>query len=225
MADMIDLVQEIDPPVIRDGEAGQAFMGVMAATANYVQEAFRFASRAYNLTDGVGPALDALDPIAAEQGQVNYPTETTENRITRLSNVWTSAPLRGEESQLITELALAGYPGASIQYSFTRPSQLGPRDEPAPWWSQFWVVFENHVFTIDLGPVIGEDLVIGDSWVIPGPNEHVNVITRIIQKYSPGHWVCRRVEFSTGASVIGNSLVIGNSWVIGGTLKFFAIVG
>lgn len=222
---MIDLVQEINPPVLRDDEAGQAFMlGAIAATANFLQEGFREASRAYNLTDGVGPALDALDAIASEQGQVNYLTETTENRITRLSNVWDSAPLRGEESQLIAELALAGYPGASVQYSFTRPSQPGPRGEPGPWWSQFWVLFENPSFSIELGPIIGDDLVIGDSWVIPGPNPDVTVITQIVKKYSPGHWICRRVEFATGP-VIGDSLVIGDSWVISGSLEFFAIVG
>lgn len=222
MADMIDMVRDIDPPILRDGEAGQALMGVIAASANYVQEAFRFSCRAYNLSDGVGPALDALDPIAAEQGQINYPTETTENRITRLANVWTSAPLRGEESQLITELALAGYPGASIQYSYTRPSQPGPRGEPGPWWSQFWVVYENPSFDLDLGPIIGDDLVIG-SWTISGFNEHVNVITKIVQKNSPAHWICRQVEFATGP-IIGDSLVIG-SWVIGGTLEMFGIVG
>lgn len=224
MADMIDMVRDISPPVLRDDEVSQAFMGVIASTANFVQEAFRFACRAYNLTDGVGPALDALDPIAAEQGQVNYPTETTENRITRLAGVWTSAPLRGEESQLINELALAGYPGATLQYSFTRPSQPGPRGEPAPWWSQYWVVYENPSFSLDLGPIIGEDLIIDDTWVISGPNEHVNVITQIVKTYGPAHWICRTVEFSEGP-LIGDDLVIGPDWVISGTLQAFAIVG
>jgi hypothetical protein len=250
MSDFVDTAKAVSPPVLTDNEVGESLTGGLAWLANITLEAARSAVRAYNTSDGVGPAADALDPIASEQGQLTYAAEGTAARIGRLAGIWASAPVRGVESLMLSELAAAGYPGGQILYSWQRPADGGPRNQAGPWWSQFWLTFPNPSFfslptwdvigdnlivgddweigappfIAELGVLVGDDLVVGDSWVIGGDNDHVSTITAIVQRYKPAHWICRRVEFSSGP-VIGDDLVIGTNWTIGGTTAFVNITG
>lgn len=198
------------PGFKQEDSPGEALIGAIGLIFDLADERNRHAKRASWSGDTEGPAYDGLDLLAHEQGQLNYPLEHRTDREARVDGIWDSAQLRATVSHLVNELAAAGYPGAIIYYAPTdRPGYGGPRGEPAPWWSQFWVAYHNPTFDLGLGPLFADDLLFG-SFNFGGDSPQVQKIIDIIKRYKPGHWVCRAVEVTSGGPVFADDLLFGS---------------
>lgn len=79
---------------------------------------------------------DSLEIVGRARGLIQYPGETNQQYQARLARAWTDWTFAGHETSIEGQLAAAGFPGATVVYHTTRE---GPRGEPAPYWSQFWI--------------------------------------------------------------------------------------
>jgi hypothetical protein len=93
--------------------------------------------------------------------------------------------------------------GTYIQF---RPYALGPRGEPAPYWSQFWIVFAFGYHPVTGPPTPWGQFVWGDTgewvWRPAGySRDFSRTIRGIIKKWKPSRWVCRGFLFKTGVQL------------------------
>lgn len=232
------LVERWAPTVLR-GYYGERLNGVVGLLLDLGAQAVTDAVRGAWIGVGDGPAPDALGVIARELNLLRYPSETWDQHYARQLRAWDDWLTAGDEQAIIGQLTAAGFPGALI-----KTPQDWPTKAPAPYWSQFWVLFPAGTHSVTgPGKIIGDgaiplvgDFAVGDgtylgtgaSWFIGdgtliGPDglSPLNLLTmrRIIRKFKPAHWVCRLIMFEVSGWMIGDDSVVGEpGLVIGGSV-------
>lgn len=195
----IDYVEELSAPWML-GDLSAGWFGVLAGVvADTVAEGFSLALKMPWLLDPESPD-DVLPLIGAERRLPRYPLETAAQYRSRLHDAWDAYQFGGTEYTIIRQFELAGYPGVRIEF---RPSEPGPFGQPAPYWSQFWVVFPvgTHPVTVD-GPTW--DSFNWDDGTLWGPlgitQEFAATIRGIVKKWKPVDWICRGFAFEFGGA-------------------------
>jgi hypothetical protein len=178
-----------------NGQLAERFWGVVVGlTGDLFAEAMRLALRMPWLLDPESPD-DVLPLIGAERRIRQYPGESAAAYRARLHAAWDTYSAPGKTA-IETELALAGWPGTVVFYD--RP---GPKGEPAPYWSQFWVRFGvgDHPVTGD-APAWDSGATWDGStlWDIGAPAAFIATIRAIVSKWKPSRWICRGFEFELG---------------------------
>jgi hypothetical protein len=136
---------------------------------------------------------DAL-PIAAKErgGLWRYPFETLAQYRQRLIAAAPAAEFSGSSYAITSQLAAAGYPGVTIVTHYDRE---GPRGEPAPYQSQFWLRFPTGSHptpiaatwdTMSWGAFYWDDNAL--------PRGFVELCMGIVNKFGDPSGVCRGIE-------------------------------
>jgi hypothetical protein len=189
-------------PTLFQGPNGERMLGFLMLLCDTVAEGASYALRAPWLLRSDFPP-DAAAPLGKESNLDAYATETNAQHVTRLRRRWDDWPYAGDETALVGQLAAAGYVGAVVQFY---PSSPGPHGE-GEYWSQFWIYFPPGTHPVTAaGPSWGS-FNWGDG-TLYGPvgltQPYVETLIGIIQKWKPGHWICRGIIFGlTGAAIWG----------------------
>jgi hypothetical protein len=198
------------------------WFGVLVGlTGDTAGEAWSLCARMHLLADPESP--DDILPIAARDRRLpRYPLESADQHRARLIDAWEIYKGAGSEEVIETQLRAAGYGptdllgewgnpdvdwgddtffwgdlGAFVQF---RLFELGPRGEPAPYWSQFWVVFNEGFHPVTGMPTPWGDFTWGDIepwvWRPEGYSlDFARTIIGIIRKWKPSRWVFRGFRF------------------------------
>jgi Phage tail protein (Tail_P2_I) len=224
MATFTDLVESWSNTDMK-AERAAAFFGVLVGvTADTAQEVWTLCCRMHLLDDPESPD-DALPFLARDRRLDRYPLETPAQHRQRLIDAWETYALGGSETNINEQLRAAGYgpttrspawgepglPWGGTGYAWGdlgtyiqfRPQELGPRGEPAPYWSQFWVVFAPGFHPVVGPPIPWGTFVWGDTYDgVWGPlgysQEFKRTIAGIIRKWKPSRYVCRGFLFKLG---------------------------
>lgn len=146
---------------------------------------------------------EAADASGSSHGfQVCYTTQTT---------VATTGTLGSSAAWVILKLNVVTPPppesgyvwgdrGARVSY---RRTELGPRGEPAPYWSQYWIVFEAGMHPVSGPPVPWGTFVWGDTYDgVWGPKgysqDFKRTVLHIVKKWKSSRWVFRGIDFKIG---------------------------
>lgn len=179
------------------GPNGEAFCGLcIGLCADALAEG---ASQALRLPWTNDPAQpdDALPLLASERALPIYAGELTATHRLRLADAWTTYSVAGDETSIESQLALAGYAGQVVFF----PGLDGPNGQPAPYWSQFWILFPHgtHPVTSEGFPWDSFDWDDGSAWGPIGYTESFSsTLHGIVRKWKPGHWICRGFIFENG---------------------------
>jgi hypothetical protein len=143
---------------------------------------------------------DVLPLVGRERGDLwRMPGESAASYRSRLINATSAWDYAGADKAIVDQLALAGFPGATIVSPLDR---VGPHGEPAPYYSQFWVAFPldtllaHQVFLNP--PTWGEDIW-GFFWWGSGAlsPDDARLFLAIVNKFKPADHVCRGIEQQT----------------------------
>jgi hypothetical protein len=197
---------ELSTDVLR-GFFGRRLQGTFSLGLDAFMEAVTQAIRAPWTADN--PPPDAVALVAKEVLIPRYATDTNETYKDRVQNAWVDWERGGTDQAVITQLELAGFPGAQI-FRWTINGS----------WSEFVVFYPDgtHTVTSD-GSEIGS-FTVGDGTII-GP-EGITVvglttIKDIIKQWKPGQWKCLQVLWELSGWTVGTGHTIGESGlVIGG---------
>lgn len=204
MGKYVDLIAKIMPPVFR-GPYGERMAGFVGGLLwDLLAEGASQAAKAPLVSLGENPD-DSLPLLGEEHLLPAYLGEWTVSHRERIKAAWTTWPFAGDETVMVEQLAAAGAPNCSIVFD---DAATGPRGEPAPYWSQFWVFVPigSHPATA-AGPLWGS-FTWGDG-TLWGPTgltiEYATNLRFIARKWKPAHWVCRgiRLEHASGYWEIG----------------------
>jgi hypothetical protein len=135
---------------------------------------------------------DALPLAGRERGDLpRYPGETAAQYRLRLIDAYNAWGFGGADQSIVSQLDLAGFPGAQIAYYANR---VGPRGEPAPYLSQFWVTFPDG--SLNLVPAVWGQMVYGCFWWGRGALsiDDASRFWSIVRKFKPVNYVCRGIE-------------------------------
>lgn len=196
----------------------------LALTGNINQEVWLLAARFHLLDDPESPD-DVLPWIGTQRGLSRYYLETADAHRQRLIDAWDIYELAGTEAVINTQLRAAGFGptdllgdygnpsitygdpkffyadlGAYVEFRITRE---GPRGEPPPYRTQFWVVFNQGFHPVSGPPAPWGTWVWGDTWLtVPGvwaptglTPDFYRTITEIIRKWKPSDHVFRGFTF------------------------------
>lgn len=139
---------------------------------------------------------DALKIVGDDSNLDQYPAESNEQFQARVLRRWDDWPFAGHDTSVIGQLEAAGFTGATI---VTHDDRLGPKGEPAPYWSQFWVGIPAATLAARPGwtttPRWGS-IVWGCFWWGTGAMSvsDAQLFWGIVRKWKPNDWVCRGVE-------------------------------
>ena len=206
-------------------DRASAFFGVLVGVvADSHQEAATLAARMHLLDDPESPD-DILPILAKDRRLERYYLETALQHRRRLIDAWDIYALGGGENVINEQLRAAGFgptnsspawgepglewgaPGYAWSdlgtYIQFRPWELGPRGEPAPYWSQFWVVFNSGFHPVTGPATPWGQFVWGDTgewvWRPAGySREFSRTIRAIVKKWKPSRWICRGFLFKVG---------------------------
>lgn len=198
---------ELSTNVLR-GFFGRRLVGSFSLGMDALMEAVTQAIRAPWVADN--PPPDVLRYVGKEVLIERYPTDTNATYKARIQNAWVDWDRAGTKPAIISQLELAGFPGAQIF-----------RWNTGGVWSEFVVFFPAGTHTVtSSGPLIGS-FTVGDGTVI-GPEgitpTELNTIRKIIRLWKPGRWVCKHIVWEISGWTIGSGHTIGESGlVIGGT--------
>jgi hypothetical protein len=224
-------------------ELAGAFFGVLVGvTADTAQETQTLASRMHLLDDPESPD-DILPVIAKDRRLDRYSLESPEQHRNRLDSAWTIYSFGGSDTVINEQLRAAGFgptvtapawgesglPWGTTGYAWgdvgtyilLRPSEPGPRGEPAPYWSQFWVVFNSGYHPVVGPPIPWGTFVWGDTYDgVWGPvgysPEFRRTVIRIIRKWKPSRWICRGLVLKQGIQI--NWGQSGGTWGSAGVI-------
>lgn len=219
-----DLVERWSNSDMR-AELAAAFFGVnVGVMADSHQEAATLCSRMHLLDDPESPD-DILPVIATDRGLERYYLETPAQHRARLLDAWEIYAGGGSEEVINRQLRAAGFGPATDSpawgepgiiwgdpgyawadlgtYIQFRPWANGPRGEPAPYWSQFWVVFKFGYHPVTGPPTPWGQFVWGDTgewvWRPAGySRDFSRTIRGIVKKWKPSQWICRGFVFKLG---------------------------
>ena len=189
-------------------------------------EAWSLCCRMPLLADEESPD-DVLPVVALDRKLPRYPLESPAQHRARLIDAWSIYEYAGTEYVIETQLRAAGYGptdligdfgnpdivfgdtdyffgdlGAFVQF---RPAATGPRGEPAPYRTQFWVVFNEGFHPVTGGAAPWGSWTWGDTWVDPpgsgvwaleglGVDDYRTIIG-IVKKWKPVDHVLRGFLF------------------------------
>jgi len=227
-ATFTDLVERWSNSDMRADRAS-AFFGVLVGVlADSHQEAATLAARMHLLDDEQSPD-DILPIIAKDRKLERYYLETAAQHRQRLIGAWGIYAIAGSETVILEQLRAAGFGptvlmpewgepgpewgepgytwgdlGAYIQF---RPWENGPRGEPAPYWSQYWVVFKSGFHPVTGPPTPWGNFVWGDigEWVwrpAGYSRDFARTIRSIVKKWKPSRWISRGFVFKIGQELL-----------------------
>lgn len=132
---------------------------------------------------------DALPPIAEERNLAKYIAEGDLAWQARLLTAWDIWEQGGSETVIESQLAAAGYTGASVQ------SPLTWGRTPLNYPSQFWIFLPlaAHAGLFSAGPIAGAAIAGQHLCGITGPSARVAELRYIAQNFKAGHEVCRQI--------------------------------
>lgn len=215
------------------------FFGVtLSLPADEAVESWTHVSRFHLLDDADSPD-DVLPVLSKDRRLPRYPLETALQHRTRLWHAWDIYELGGTEAVIEAQLRAAGYGptilmgdwgnpniawgdpayvwgdlGAYVEY---RPLSPGPRGEPAPYRTQFWVVFGNNFHPVTGPPNPWGNWTWGDTWLeVPGvwaPTgltiDFLRTVLQIVMKWKDAQYVFRGFVFQVSNIIWGDPSV---SW-------------
>lgn len=208
-------------PTVLRGEAASALVGVLMLGFDLTAQAFTHAFRGPLSEEPEGPAFDGLPLLGQETSLPRYPAENWSQHRARVNRAWDDWPLAAGVPVMVAQLAAAGFPNAEIRYYESEP---GPKGEPAPYYSQFWVYLPkgSHPVTgpgVPWGSFLWGD---GTTWGPTGITyAQIFTLRSIIAKWKPGQWVCRGIQFQLSSSRWGE-FAWGDGTVWGGLVEIGA---
>jgi hypothetical protein len=212
------------------GDFASGFWGVVfAQVGSNLQEQWVLACRHHLLDDPESPD-DILPIIAKDRRLDRYYLETAAEHRQRLIKAWDIYALSASETVINQQLKAAGFgPDQEIAYGDEtveygdedlaygdlgtfiefRPWELGPRGEAAPYWSQFWVVFNEGFHPVTGPPTPWGQFVWGDTgewvWRPAGySRDFSRTIRAIVKKWKPSRWVFRGFRFLFAGVIYGD---------------------
>jgi hypothetical protein len=191
---------------------GQTLLGVLGLEADTMSLGITCTLRC-GFVDDPYCLADHLALKGKARGLPRYPAESLEQyraRVIRAKQDW---DLAGTEAGIVGQLTAAGYTNANLIF---REHEPGPRGEPGPYWSQFWV------YLPDLGVTRStrawND---GSLWNDGGVWGPVNIaaddaatLRAIVRKFKPSDWICRGFLFPVAGDFNWND---GTTWNDGST--------
>jgi hypothetical protein len=174
---------------------GERFLVTLALMWDSFVQILVDAARSSWLAEDDGPAYDALRPLGQDRSIQQFPGEDWLQYRDRLRNAWNTWSRAGSFSIIVEQLALAGFPGATITRTglteFTVHFPVGTHSfTAAPAWGSFaW----------------GDGTAYGPGNMTP---EQAATIRGIIKQWKAHNWICRRVTFQLTGWAYGD----GHSW-------------
>lgn len=194
MANYRDLIVSISPTVFR-GYYGERLAGELCAwQCDLIAAGATEAVKSAWVKQSTNPD-DSLTLLGSESLLEAYPGETPAQHRARIADRWSTWQFAGDESSIESQLGKAGYVGARVVFFADR---AGPNNEPAPYWSQFWVYFPfgSHPVVSEGIPWDSFNWDDGTTWGPEGiTSEFLATIRGIVRKFKPGHWICRGFIF------------------------------
>ncbi len=181
-------------PTVLRGYFGERLSGVAALVFDLAAQGIVDAVRApWINAPGGGPALDANGPLGEELSLPQYPTEADANYRQRLAAAWDDWVKAGDENVLLSQLALAGWPGAIL----LTPHEL-PTADPIGYWSQFWVLWPPGTHTVTAGAKQWDTFNWDDGTIYDAQGitaAEITLLRALVRKWKPAHWICRSFIF------------------------------
>lgn len=233
-SEFLDLVERRSTSWMSD-TLGSAYFGVVfGQVASNLTEQWTLICRHHLLDDPESP--DDILPILAKDRKLDrYYLESAALHRQRLIDAWEIYKGGASEETIETQLRAAGFGptnllgaygdpesvygdddityadlGAFIEY---RPWELGPRGEAAPYWSQFWIVFNVGWHPVTGPPTPWGEFVWGDTgewvWRPAGySRDFSRTIRSIVKKWKPSRWVFRGFRFLFEGAIYGDPDVV-----------------
>lgn len=181
-------------------ELSAGWFGVLhGLTGDVIAQGMTDAVRMPWLRDPASPD-DVLPMVGNERGIPRYPGESVASYRARLVDAWDAYQFAGAALSIESQLQAYGYPG---QVTFF-PGLDGPNGQPAPYWSQFWLVFPSgtHPVTSEGPPWDSFNWDDGSLWGPLGYTpEFAATLHAIVNKWKPVQWICRGFIFENGTAV------------------------
>lgn len=229
VATFTDLVERWSCPDMK-ADLASGFFGVLVGiVADTHQEAATLACRMHLLDDPQSP--DDILPLIGEDRRLGrYYLETADQHRARLIDAWNIYAKGASEVSINEQLRAAGFGptnrspawgedgiiwgtdgyywndlGTYIEY---RPSESGPRGEPAPYFSQFWVIFQPGFHPVIGPPIPWGTFTWGDTYDgVWGPlgysPDFKRTVSGIIRKWKGSRWICRGLVFKLSEQLWG----------------------
>jgi hypothetical protein len=190
MTTWIDFVASLMPGATQQKWVERFVHGSMSVEGNLLSEGASHALRS-GFVDGEVLPGDMRELVALARNLPQYPGETAEHHQERLARAWLDWQFAGTDACIEGQLEAAGFTGATI---VTHADRIGPRGEPAPYWSQFWVRIPSSSLNL-VDPIWGR-IRWGTFWWGTGAlSENDNAtFWGIIRKFKPVDWFCRGIE-------------------------------
>jgi len=177
---------------------GGKLMSTLCVVADVCADMMLRASQAGLISSPLSPD-DVLGLVGKERGGLfKYPAESFSQfraRLLRAVETWDSA---GGDYAILSQLEAAGFPGCSIELF---PDRTGPRGQPAPYRSQFWVRFPQELGLVTTTGPQWNDFEWNDG-TLWGPGnlsrENYDTIVGIINKFKDAQHVCAGLLFVVG---------------------------
>ncbi len=238
-------LEEFRSPGWMKTELSSGFFGItIGATADEAVESWILACRAHLLLDPESPD-DVLPYIAQDRRLMRFSTETAAQHRDRLWRAWDIYLTAGTEEVIESQLFEAGWGptellgeygsdvdygsdfvyadrGAYVDYRINEP---GPRGEPPPYRTQFWLVFNEGFHPITGDPTAWGDFDWGDIsegvWAYEGySNEFAIDIRGIVKKWKNSEYAFRGFTFIMNALDYGGDVTYGSDVIYGGRFEF-----
>lgn len=180
------------------GPWGEAFWGSIGMQTNCLSEMEAEVPRS-GWVDGEQLPPDLLAIVGEGKNLVQYAGETNEQFQARCLRAWRAWLVAGTAGSITSLLEAVGFTGATCTFHDDR---TGPRGEPAPYWSQFWISIP--ISTLEARPGWTTDPVLGQCvwgcfwWGFGALSvEDARLFWSIVGDYKPTDWVCRGIEIGT----------------------------
>lgn len=238
-----DLVERWSSSDMKEPLAAGFFGVLVGIVADTHQETATLAAGMHLLNNPDSPD-DVLPIIAKDRRLPRYYLETAAQHRDRLWNAWDIYAKGGSERAVVDELDAAGW-GPALKAGVVgasgivvgaagymwgdrgtrvhfRPFAPGPRAEPPPYWSQYWITFGPGMHPIIGPPIPWGDFTWGDTYDgVWGPLGYSDDFKRaalgIVRKWKPPRWVFRGFRFILLGIRLGDpDFVVGASGTVWG---------
>jgi hypothetical protein len=179
-----------------EDEWGQKLLGVLGLEADTLSLGLTCTLRCGLIQDPYCLA-DHLALKGEARNLPRYPAETLAQYRARVFRALDDWEMAGVETALCAQLQAAGYTSASIKFRPYAPGPRGPVLDPAPYWSQFWVVVPDLGVTKNTSKWNdGHKWNDGSTWGSTSiTSADAATLRAIVRKFKPVDWVCRGFLF------------------------------